>query len=90
MRLGVVAAAVLVSLLILLSGRRAAEPSARATQPVTEEEWKRMRGDWYADGRFDREHRCVAVREAIEQLPSRSPEAQTLHQDFRVLEARAC
>ena len=64
-----------------------AEP---ATAPVNDPEWKAVIGDWYTDGSFEHLHRCAAIQEAIERLPSRSPESQALHQDFRALEARMC
>ena len=38
---------------------------------VAAAEWKAVIDDWYVDGSIDEPHRCVAIREAIEQLPTR-------------------
>ena len=72
------------------SGCQSGDRAEPATAPVNDPEWKAVIGDWYADGSFEQLHRCAAVQEAIERLPSRSPESQALHQDFRTLEARMC
>src|SRR4051794_25417201 len=47
-----------------------------ARRPVTAAEWKAVIRDWVPDRRFDRDHSCAAVREAVAHLPTgkyRSP-----------------
>lgn len=51
-----------------------ASPPGASTQSSTQvaaADWKAVIDDWYVDGTMDEQHPCVAVREAIEQLPSR-------------------
>lgn len=43
----------------------------RDLRPITPREWRAVIDDWYDNGRFDRAHRCGAIREAIERLPIR-------------------
>ncbi len=85
---GLCVAVVLVTL--VAAGCRTDNDSAPAPQPVAKKEWRTAIADWYADGDFDQTHHCLVVREARRQLPNRSPDLQTLHEDFRALEARAC
>lgn len=69
------------------------EPSAQASDVSTHvgaEEWKAVIDDWYVDGVFDRQHRCVAIREALRRLPTSPPDYLTVHEDMRRLERRAC
>ena len=89
MRVRLVLVSVLTSVLVQ-SGCQSDDRAEPSTAPVDEMEWKAVIGDWYADGGFEQLHRCAAIQEAIQRLPSRSPESQALHQDFRALEARSC
>ena len=89
MRLRLVLVSVLTSALVQ-SGCQNDDRAEPERAPVNDPEWKAVIGDWYADGSFEQLHRCAAVQEATERLPSRSLESQALHQDFRALEARMC
>ena len=89
MRVRLVLVSVLTSAFVQ-SGCQRDDRADPATAPVNDPEWKAVIGDWYADGSFEQLHRCAAIQEAIERLPSRSPEPQALHQDFRALKARLC
>jgi hypothetical protein len=44
--------------------------------------------DWYVDGTIDEPHRCVAIQEAIEQLPTRDYSAA--YADLLRHEREAC
>jgi hypothetical protein len=58
-------------------------------QPVPPSEWKSVIRDWY-DGRFDHRHRCAAVREAIEHLPTSPPTFSSVREDFNAYEKAVC
>ena len=65
-------------------GESASPPAARApgsdvSTQVAVGEWKAVIEDWYLDGAFDQPHRCLAIREALEQLPTRDYSAPRLH-----------
>ena len=89
MRVRLVLVSVLTAVLVQ-SGCQSDDRAEPATAPANDPEWNAVIKDWYADGSFEQLHRCAPVQEAIERLPSRSPESQALHQDFRTLEARMC
>lgn len=55
---------------------------------ISDEEWKAVIDDWYVDGTVDEPHRCVAIREAIDQLPTRDYSAA--YADLRRYERDAC
>lgn len=86
----VVGQCILAVLLASLGGGCGSDESPAQARHVTDEEWKSVIVDWYDDGEFDLSHRCRAVRAARRHLPSRSLELQSLHEDFRALEAGAC
>jgi hypothetical protein len=65
-------------------------PRSDVSTQVAAAEWKAVIEDWYVDGTLDEPHRCVAIREAIEQLPSSPPEYSSVYDDMRRLERRAC
>lgn len=66
-------------------------PSAAASDvstQISDEEWKAVINDWYVDGTIDEPHRCVAIQEAIEQLPTRDYSAA--YADLLRHEREAC
>ena len=89
MRVPLILVSVVTSVLVQ-SGCQSGDRAEPATAPVNETEWKAVIGDWYADGGFEQLHRCAAIQEAMERLPSRSPDPQALQHDFRAIEARLC
>ncbi len=54
------------------------------------DEWRDVIDDWYDDGTFDRPHRCVAVREAMERLPTSPPDYSTVYADMSRYANRVC
>jgi hypothetical protein len=71
----------------------ALEPRAQASgvsTRVAAEEWRAVIDDWYVDGVFDRQHRCVAIQEALRRLPTSPPDYLTVHDDLRRLQRHAC
>lgn len=68
----------------------AGTPYSDVSTQVAAAEWKAVIDDWYVDGTFDEPHRCVAIREAVKQLPSSTPEHSTVYADMRRIERRAC
>jgi 2-polyprenyl-3-methyl-5-hydroxy-6-metoxy-1,4-benzoquinol methylase len=68
-------------------------PSSQASDVstvVAAAEWKAVIDDWYVDGTFDEQHRCVAIHEAIKRLPTSPPEYLSVYEDIHRLERRAC
>jgi hypothetical protein len=63
-------------------------PGSDVSTQVAAAEWKVVIDDWYVDGTVDEPHRCVAIREAIKQLPSR--DYSNAYADLHRLETRAC
>jgi hypothetical protein len=46
-------------------------PASDLSTQVAAAEVRAVINDWYVDGTVDEPHRCVAIREAIQQLPPR-------------------
>ena len=66
-------------------------PSAAASDvstQISDAEWKAVINDWYVDGRIDEPHRCVAIQEAIDQLPTR--DYSSAYADLLRHERQAC
>jgi hypothetical protein len=55
---------------------------------ISAAEWKAVINDWYVDGIVNEPHRCVAIQEAVDQLPTR--DYSTAYTDLRRLERDAC
>lgn len=55
---------------------------------ISAAEWKAVINDWYVDGTINEPHRCVAIQEAIDQLPSRDYSAA--YADLWRLERDTC
>jgi hypothetical protein len=94
----------LMSMCLVLAGcfdKKSASPPTPSTQgsdvstQVAAAEWRSVIDDWYVDGTFDERHRCVAIREAIRQLvtssPNHSPPGDSnLYLEIHRLDRRAC
>ncbi len=70
------------------SSPAASTPGSDVSTQVATAEWKAVIDDWYVDGTIDEPHRCVAIREAIEQLPSR--DYSEVYADLLGLARRGC
>ena len=66
----------------------ASTPGSNVSTQVATAEWKAVIDDWYVDGTIDESHRCVAIREAIKQLPTR--DYSNAYADLHRLDRRAC
>ena len=55
---------------------------------ISAAEWKAVINDWYVDGTINEPHRCVAIQEAIDQLPRR--DYSDAYTDLRRLECDTC
>ena len=55
---------------------------------ISAAEWKGVINDWYVDGTINEPHRCVAIQQAIEQLPTR--DYSTAYADLLRLERDTC
>ena len=55
---------------------------------ISAAEWKAVINDWYVDGTINEPHRCVAIQEAIDQLPRR--DYSDAYADLRRLERDTC
>jgi hypothetical protein len=55
---------------------------------ISATEWRAVINDWYVDGTINESHRCVAIQEAIDQLPRR--DYSTAYADLRRSERDTC
>ena len=71
------------------SGSTSASPRASdVSTQISAAEWKAVINDWYVDGTINEPHRCVAIQEAIDQLPRR--DYSDAYADLRRLERDTC
>lgn len=69
-------------------GGTGARPYNDVSTQLAAAEWKAVIDDWYVDGVLDSPHRCVAVKEAVKQLPTR--DYSRAYRDLRRIEQQAC
>ncbi|HAL25758.1 MAG TPA: hypothetical protein DCP25_03345 [Chloroflexi bacterium] len=63
-------------------------PASDVSTQVAAAEVRAVINDWYVDGTIDKQHRCVAIREAMKELPSRV--YSKVNAEFRRANRRAC
>jgi hypothetical protein len=63
---------------------------ATSASEVRPAEWKSVVDDWSTDHRFDRPHRCVAVRDAVKRLPTHGKYFSQWPRALSVYAAKVC
>lgn len=75
---------------VLQRGGRVVPRPPELQRPVSGREWRAVIDDWYDNGVFDRVHRCSAVREAIERLPTGARDYSSVGADFAAYAEEVC